>query len=147
MGNAVFMITTIRDVSHWREIDNQKHQLHLKSLAFASTAHEFRNPLGSVLQSLELLEPSIKEPQQKYFLNAQNCLNLILFLVNDILDFAQIEEKKIVINMNQTVNLSQIIQECIAILRFKATMKRIELSSQVSEGFPHEIGLDGNRTK
>lgn len=26
-------------------------------------------------------------------------------------------------------------------------MKKIELSSQVSEGFPHEVGLDGNRTK
>ena len=36
----------------------------------------------------------------------------MMFLVNDILDFAQLEEKKIVINMDQAVNLAKIVSEC-----------------------------------
>lgn len=85
----------------------------MKTVAFASTAHEFRNPLGSIIQSLELLELFDLIPEAlPYVENAKNCTNLMLFLVNDILDFAQLEEKKIVINMDQAVSLMKIVSEC-----------------------------------
>jgi len=40
------------------------------------------------------------EQGNTYYNIAKNCANLMLFLVNDILDFAQFEEKKIVLNMH-----------------------------------------------
>jgi signal transduction histidine kinase len=32
----------------------------MKTVAFASAAHEFKNPLNGILSSLEILEPKIK---------------------------------------------------------------------------------------
>ncbi len=49
----------------------------------------------------------------------------MLFLVNDILDFAQIEQKNIVLNVHQEVNIAQLILECVDVLKFKADVKAI----------------------
>ena len=49
--------------------------------------------------------------------------------------------------MNQKVNLPQIINDCIEILRFKSQMKNVTLTSTIPREFPSEILLDGNRVK
>ena len=48
-------MTTIRDMSQWLELEQQKQLQKMKTVAFASAAHEFRNPLNAILQSLDLL--------------------------------------------------------------------------------------------
>ena len=61
----------------------------LRTIAFASAAHEFRNPLNSILQCLELLKNFINSPEaEKFFMVATNCGKLLMFLVNDVLDFS-----------------------------------------------------------
>jgi len=115
-------------------------------VAFASAAHEFRNPLNSILQSLELLQQYVRSPEaEKFFAIASNCCNLLLFLVNDILDYSQHDADKLALNMDQLVSVESAVRECIEILRFKADMKRIYLSSQFSTRFPESVLLDGNR--
>ncbi len=52
-------MTTIRDISHWLELERQKTTSTLKTIAFASAAHEFRNPLNGIKTSLELLNDRI----------------------------------------------------------------------------------------
>lgn len=60
----------------------------MKTIAFASAAHEFRNPLNAINSSLLLLENKVLEAGQKYLDTALNCSRLMLFLINDILDFS-----------------------------------------------------------
>jgi len=48
-------MTTIRDMSYWLELERQKTSSALKTIAFASAAHEFRNPLNGLLISLQLM--------------------------------------------------------------------------------------------
>ncbi len=62
----------------------------MKTITFAEAAHEFRNPLNGIIASLDLLECSFPKDDDNrvYFNNAKNCSKLMLFLVNDILDFA-----------------------------------------------------------
>ena len=82
-------MTTIRDISHWLELERQRHLQSLQTVAFASAAHEFRNPLNSIIQSLELLQNFIEnEKAREYFQVTKNSCNLMLFLANDILDYA-----------------------------------------------------------
>lgn len=45
-------MTTIRDMSKWLELEKQKTMSKMKTIAFASAAHEFRNPLNAITQSL-----------------------------------------------------------------------------------------------
>jgi len=42
------VMTTIRDMSHWLELERQKTSSNLKTIAFAQAAHEFRNPLNGI---------------------------------------------------------------------------------------------------
>lgn len=82
-------MTTIRDMSKWLELEKQKTMSKMKTIAFASAAHEFRNPLNAIIQSLTLLGNMIDvQKVAKFYYTAKNCSNLMLYLVNDILDFS-----------------------------------------------------------
>jgi signal transduction histidine kinase len=72
----------------------------LKTLAFASAAHEFKNPLNGIISALEILEPMIKLNQQGQYIYqiARNCSNLMLFLVKDIQDYSQLESRTFILN-------------------------------------------------
>ena len=43
-------------MSQWIELEKTKNLSSLKTIAFASAAHEFRNPLNGIIASLDLLE-------------------------------------------------------------------------------------------
>jgi hypothetical protein len=50
--------------------------------------------------AIELLTDCIDMKRgHKYFRIAKNCTNLMMFLVNDILDFSQFEAKKLSLNI------------------------------------------------
>lgn len=82
-------MVTIRDMSQWLELEKQKNISEAKTLAFASAAHEFRNPLNGIIASLELMkEHRDNEKGEYYHVVAKNCSKLMLSLVNDILDYS-----------------------------------------------------------
>lgn len=99
----------------------------MKTLVFASAAHEFRNPLNAILASLELMEPHMPAiPIGNYFTIAKKCSNLMLYLVKDILDFSQLEAKSIILNYTR-IDLLKVLNDCIEVLDFKAKDKGIDL--------------------
>ena len=88
-GGSSLVMTTIRDMSYWLELERQKAISSLKTIAFASAAHEFRNPLNGILLSLQLLKDKIDPTSGGiYYTTAMDCTNLMLYLVKDILDFS-----------------------------------------------------------
>jgi signal transduction histidine kinase len=42
-------------MSQWLELERQKSMSEMKTVAFASAAHEFRNPLNAIVISLDIL--------------------------------------------------------------------------------------------
>eukprot|EP00347_Sterkiella_histriomuscorum_P006996 403350646 len=104
-GSKCFTVTTIRDMSLWSALERQTNLSKYKSVAFAQAAHEFRNPLNAIINSIDLLKDFIHdETAQKYYSVAKNCSNLMGFLINDILDSCQIEShqnrlRQILINL------------------------------------------------
>jgi len=77
----------------------------------------------------------------KFYNIAKNCSNLMLYLVNDILDFSQLESKKFLLNM-QEVSLENILEEVICVLQFKAEEKGIELSYEIDSKLPSYLIVD-----
>ena len=98
VGNNKMLLVTVRDMSIWAELERQKNLSSMKTIAFAQAAHEFRNPLNGIISSLDLLTSEVEE-SNNYFKIAKSCSNTLLYLVNDILDYSQIEAKKIVLNI------------------------------------------------
>ena len=119
----------------------------MKTLAFASAAHEFRNPLNAISASLDLLEPLIDHAQgNRFFKTAKNCSDLMLFLVRDILDYSQLESKSMILNFSSQ-NIRTLVDECIRVLKFKADIKGIKILVENFENIPDEFNTDGNRLK
>ena len=79
-------------MTSWLEAERQQNMSQMKTILFAQAAHEFRNPLNGIISSIDALEDKVDHQRGgKYYKIAKNCSNLMLFLVNDILDFAQFE--------------------------------------------------------
>ena len=88
------------------------------------------------------------EKNGRYFTIAKNCTDHLMFLMNDILDFAQIEEKKIVLNFSDEVHLHMILSESLELHRFKAEAKGLQLSTEIPpELNGAKFNTDGNRLK
>jgi signal transduction histidine kinase len=104
-------------------------------VAFASAAHEFRNPLNGIVTSLELLKDLINHQKGwVYYTTALNCTKLMLFLVKDILDFSQIESRSFILNTNEECVVEDMLAECIDLFRFKANEKGVALSYVMAGG-------------
>ena len=71
----------------------------------------------------------------------------MLFLVNDILDFAQFEANEIILNLSNKVCIQSLIDECFEVLGYKAEMKQIKLCQEVESKFPKYFTADENRLK
>eukprot|EP00347_Sterkiella_histriomuscorum_P007464 403348815 len=146
-GQKTFVVTTIRDMSHWMELEKEKNITLYKTQAFASAAHEFRNPLGAIIHSLDLMKDSIDyEKGYKFYKIAKNCSNLMLYLVNDILDYSQIESQKLLLNYEST-DIESVLEECTGVLKFKAELKDLDLSYSIDRSFPSQFMVDQNRLR
>lgn len=102
-------------MSSFIELEQQKNLSSMKTVAFASAAHEFRNPLNAIVSSLIILEPFIDHKKGgKFFKVAKDCSDLMVYLVRDILDFSQIESKSLILNI-ESINLLNLLKECISV--------------------------------
>ncbi|CDW82172.1 multi-sensor hybrid histidine kinase [Stylonychia lemnae] len=143
-----FVVTTIRDQSLYLELEKQKNITLAKTQAFASAAHEFRNPLGAIINSLDLLEDKIVQDKggQMFFKTAKNCSQLMLYLVNDILDFSQLESQKLMLNIDW-VEIKTLLEECINVLKFRSDQKGLDLFYEIHQSFPSKIQTDEHRLR
>jgi nitrogen-specific signal transduction histidine kinase len=59
---STIMVTTLRDITPMKELEKQRALIKLKTLAFGSAAHELKNPLNAIKNSLNLLEGRLTNP-------------------------------------------------------------------------------------
>jgi two-component system, sensor histidine kinase len=133
-------------MSYWLDLEKKKNIAKIQTVAFASAAHEFKNPLNAIVSSLEILEPLIDKRGVTYYTLAKCCSNLMLFLVKDILDYSQIESQSLILN-KAPVQMHQLTDECMSALGFKAQEKGISLTLTASEANYLTIVTDANRVK
>jgi len=104
------------------DMSEQKDRL----LRFVS--HEFRTPLNCALALLGGLKSKISYSLSTEYLNpALNSCKLLLSLVNDLLDFSMIKEKKLKIFI-QPCNLKKVFEEVIDLMESQATIQNLELN-------------------
>jgi signal transduction histidine kinase len=91
--------------------DLQQANIH-KDRFLATVSHEMRTPLNAVMGYLGLLKTSdeLSAVAASYVQGAQNSAAHLLTVINDLLDFSQIQQGKLVFTP-QTVNLHQLLKE------------------------------------
>ena len=126
--------------------NTQKEELKKEKDDFlAYTTHEIRTPLSAVISASEILDRTELNSSQKSHLNAlKSSASNILFLVNDILDLAKLEKRKIFL---ETIPFSpvKVIGNAISILNSKALDNNVNVELIIGNKIPENILGDAFR--
>lgn len=120
-------ITAVKNLERMKEMDEYKDQL------LANVSHDLRTPLHGIMGILEMVSDKITERALRSELKiAMKCSNLLLFMINDILDYSQINKGKLGLSIIKT-NVSAIVEEVYNMVKFQAKKKGLQFQMSISD--------------
>ena len=118
-----------------------------RHLFVASTSHEIRTPIQTILTVMDLLEDTKLDAEQtEYTRQIRFSAQAILALVNDILDFSKLELGKMKFE-SYPFNLSDVVEDTIDLISMEAHKKGLEVLIDVDVRLPAFIIGDANRLR
>jgi len=85
----------MKDISELVQREYNRSIQKLTEVMVASTSHDMRTPLNTIINMHQLIEFKTEDETVRSWLRiAKNSTNLLMFLVNDTLDFFQIRSGK-----------------------------------------------------
>ncbi len=152
LGLAIVM--SFNDVSHkvFEELrlmnEKLENNTREKEAFFATVSHEIRNPLQSMLGSVELLQDRRMREKQETADSllgiCKNCSEVVLNLVSNILDMSKIAAERMQLSPVPT-DLREIVNKVFRISEAKAGAKNIALRLMDDRTLPPSIELDPQR--
>ncbi|MGN0495260.1 MAG: response regulator [Lachnospiraceae bacterium] len=108
----------------------------------SNMSHEIRTPINAVMGYNELVIKETKESRTtEYSLNIQAAGQTILSLVNDILDFTNIDGGNLKIERDEYSVLS-LLQDVVTYVQFNTEKKNLELKVDIDEKLPKMLSGD-----
>ncbi len=124
------VVLLLQNVTKLKQIDQ------LKSEFVMTASHELRTPLTGMAMSIDLLletaQPKLSETEAELLQTAQEDVQRLRDLVNDLLDLSKIESGKIELSQAET-DPRALVEKAIDLLRIQAKEKSIQLSSALSD--------------
>ncbi len=138
-GRTHGVVALLRDITRRKEIDVAK------SGFVSSVSHELRTPLTAIKNAISIIEMAgeVNEPQKKFLTICERNIERLGRLINDILDFAKLEDGKLDMNF-APVALEILAHESISALQELAKRKSINIVMKIPEDLP-DIYADHNR--
>lgn len=117
-----------------------------KDRFLATVSHEMRTPLNAIMGYLGLLRTTDDLPTvaTSFVQGAQNSAAHLLTVINDLLDYSQIRQGKLVFTP-QTVNLHQVLKETHQTLAPKAAGQALDYSLDIDAALPPWVRIDPHR--
>jgi signal transduction histidine kinase/CheY-like chemotaxis protein len=117
-----------------------------KDRFLATVSHEMRTPLNAIMGYLGLLRTTDNLPTiaTSHVQGAQNSAAHLLTVINDLLDYSQIRQGKLVFTL-QTVNLHQVLKETHQTLAPKAAGQALDYVLDIDTNLPHWVRIDPHR--
>eukprot|EP00347_Sterkiella_histriomuscorum_P016347 403353540 len=113
----------------------------------ATVSHDMRTPINSITGLIDNLEYFIKDNEGKKLLQViRNSSKILLFLVNDILDFFQLKNGKFKSSLQET-DVKESVNAIIDMFEIVANEKKIELNSEFDKNIPDLLLTDDQRLK
>lgn len=105
-----------------------------KSEFLSRMSHELRTPMNAILGFAQILELDADNFNDIQKMNIQEILNAgkhLLSLINDVLDLSKVESGKVDMIM-QPVSVSELLSECISLVRVQANESRLSIVDNIS---------------
>jgi PAS domain S-box-containing protein len=111
-----------------------------KTEFLANMSHELRTPLNAILGFSEIISSQMFGPIGKpqyadYARDIHASGEHLLDLINDVLDLAKLEAGKLELHESE-INLRELFEQCMALVRGRADDGRVHLSFEVAVGLP-----------
>ncbi|MCX6603993.1 MAG: PAS domain S-box protein [Acidobacteria bacterium] len=118
-----------------------------KSDFLANISHEIRTPLNAIVGLAEILRGSnlsedLRESIDSIWFSAESLLELI----NDLLDISKIEAGQVDLD-RQDIDLAEVAERAVDIVRIRATAKNLEVYLIVEPSMPPVVREDPNRIR
>ncbi|TNV87211.1 hypothetical protein FGO68_gene9442 [Halteria grandinella] len=158
--NEEQVIVFVNDITQLKQLQQMSYKV--RSMFFASVAHEFRTPLNSIIPIAKLLHSAMtKDTQQNPPAFIPQSLSpwglqyveMILMsaihlqnLVDDALDMSKIEDGRFDL-VNEFFDVRTSIQHVCDVMRFQAQSRRLQMIIDVKSTVPRQVKSDEKRFK
>ncbi len=155
LGKERIILLAIEDITDRREIELGLEKAHeeLKELAaelkrtaraksefLANMSHELRTPLNSIIGFSEVLFDEtfgpLNEKQKKYVNNVLTSGKHLLLLINQILDMAKLEAKKMTLALS-ILPMKSLLHEFSLLVENMVSKKNLQMLIEISEDIPN----------
>jgi PAS domain S-box-containing protein len=152
-GDVLGTITILQNVTERQAIQsalvNAKNQAEyanqVKIQFLANMSHEIRTPINAMQGMMDILNRTLLDARQQYYLaNAQTAGFSLLHLVDELLDLSKIEAGKMVI-VKEAVNLPDIIDKALKLNAANVYAKKLTMRVDLSAKVPSFIISDEMR--
>jgi two-component system sensor histidine kinase HydH len=109
----------------------------------AGMAHEIKNPLGSIMGSIEILESAVPQGDERHeFVDIlKKEIQRLSEIVSNHLDLVRPVKPE-----REPHDVGEIVRSVVELMRKQATQQRVELSLSVAEGLP-TLAVDGQQIR
>ncbi|MFP4698315.1 MAG: response regulator [Eubacteriales bacterium] len=153
LNRGQYYILNIEDITEQKMVEEELKKARdlaeeankAKSQFLANMSHEIRTPLNGLLGMVDLTLKSDLNKKQKTNLEiAKSCSHSLMKVINDVLDLSKIEAGKIVLEYIN-INLTELMNNTIAIHKTKAEEKGLKLSYKIDDNVEKNLVGDPYR--
>jgi PAS domain S-box-containing protein len=151
IGGGEKLCAVLRDITVWKhsaeELTNAKQAAEKASIAksefLAKISHEIRTPLNAIIGFSEVMMderfgPVGNERYRQYLKDIHASGGHLISLLTDLVDLSKIEAGKLELTF-VSVNLNDVIQQCVAIMQPQASRERVIIRTSLSTNLPQIV--------